>query len=238
MSDYTYVGDELTLFAAARRWKAYLRRHLAPYLGSDVLEVGSGLGGTTQALCRGEQRRWVCLEPDRGLAGQLAEAIMASELPSCCLPVVGTLDDVGDLPPFDTLLYIDVLEHIEDDRAEVARAARHLKPGGYLVVLSPAHPFLFTPFDEAIGHFRRYTKKSLRALDPPGLVVERIRYLDSVGMLASLGNRLVLNRSMPTRNQVAFWDTYLVSLSRAFDPLTGYRLGKSVLGVWRKPGSA
>ena len=150
--------------------------------------------------------------------------------------MVGTLDQVQDLAPFDTLLYMDVLEHIEDDRAEVARAAARLVPGGHLIVLSPAHPFLYTPFDKAIGHFRRYTKKSLREAAPAdaGLELVRLSYLDTVGLLASLGNRLVLKSAMPNPRQIALWDRVMVRMSRLVDPVLGYTLGKSVLGVWRK----
>jgi 2-polyprenyl-3-methyl-5-hydroxy-6-metoxy-1,4-benzoquinol methylase len=235
MNDYTYVGSELDLFAGALRWKEYLYRQIAPFLGADVLEVGAGIGGTTKILCRKEHARWICLEPDRQLAERLFLALDAGELPACCQALVGTLDAVRQLPPFDTLLYIDVLEHIEDDRGEMARVGRHLAPGGHLVVLSPAHPFLYTPFDRAIGHFRRYTRRTLADLNPPSLELSRLRYLDSAGMLASLGNRLLLKQSLPTPTQIAFWDNWLVPLSIALDPIARFRLGKSVLGVWRKP---
>jgi SAM-dependent methyltransferase len=234
MTDYSYIGSELELFAAASRWKQYLHRQIAPYLGLDVLEVGAGIGATTKALCHSEHRTWVCLEPDRTLLAQLSQAIEAGELPRFCRPVVGTLDDVGALAPFDTLLYIDVLEHIEDDLGQLAHASRCLRPGGHLVVLSPAHPFLFTPFDRAVGHYRRYTRKSLLGLNPPGMEVVRGRYLDSVGMLASLGNRLILKQSMPTQGQVAFWDRILVRSSTVLDQVVGFRIGKSILGIWRK----
>lgn len=234
MTDFTYVGAELDLFAAATNWKSYFRSHLEPYLGSDVMEVGAGLGGTTRLLCRGSERRWLCLEPDAGLADRLAQAIRDGQLPATCEVVVGTLETIEGQAPFDTVLYIDVLEHIPDDRGELVRAARCLKSGGHVVVLSPAHGWLYTPFDEAIGHCRRYTKKTLAALTPEGLDLVRLIYLDSVGLLASLGNRLVLKSSMPTPKQIAVWDKFLVRLSRVVDPLVAHSVGKSVLGVWRK----
>ena len=62
----------------------------------------------------------------------------------------------------------------------------------------------------------------------------RLHYLDSIGMLASLGNRLILKSSMPTRRQIALWDRLMVPISRLADPLLGHRLGKSVLGVWQR----
>lgn len=234
MTSFAYVGGELDLFAAATSWKSYFRSHLEPYLGQDVLEVGAGLGGTTRLLCRGRGRRWVCLEPDAGLAARLAESIRDGELPATCEVALGTLEQINVQGHFDTLLYIDVLEHIPDDRGELARAARCLKPGGHLLALAPAHPWLYTPFDRAIGHCRRYTKKTLAALTPEGLELVHLFYLDSVGLLASLGNRLLLNSAMPTAKQIAVWDKLLVRISGLVDPLLAYSLGKSVIGIWRK----
>ena len=231
---FTYVGDELDLFAAATNWKSYFRRRLLPYLGRSVLEVGAGFGGTTRLLCQGDFDRWVCLEPDAALAGRLADAVRRGELPACCRPEVGTIAQIPEGPDFDTVLYMDVLEHIEDDAGEVARAAKRLRPGGHVIALSPAHQWLFTPFDEAIGHFRRYTRKTFGALKSPDLDVVRLDYLDSVGMLASLGNRLVLNRSMPNPKQISAWDKLMVPVSKVVDPILGYSLGKSVFAVWRK----
>jgi len=127
---------------------------------------------------------------------------------------------------------VDVLEHIEDDRGELSRAAAHLRPGGRLVVLSPAHQSLFSPFDAAIGHFRRYDRPMLGALTPTGLRVERMRYLDCAGLLLSAANRLLLRRSMPTEGQLRFWDRWVVPISRVCDRLLWYGAGKTVLAVW------
>jgi len=101
-------------------------------------------------------------------------------------------------------------------------------------VLSPAHEFLFTPFDTAIGHFRRYSRASLRASAPDTLRTEKLVYLDAAGMLASAANRLLLQSSMPTERQILTWDRLLVPISRLVDPIFAGRIGKSVLGVWRK----
>jgi SAM-dependent methyltransferase len=233
-TDFTYVGTELDLFARATNWKAYLRRQITPYLGPEVLEVGAGLGGTTRHMCSGRHDRWLCLEPDPALARRLEASIRAGELPPCCQVEVGTVQDRPHEQTFDTLLYIDVLEHIKDDASEVARAMHLLRPGGHVVALSPAHQSLYAPFDAAIGHHRRYSKKTIAALTPSGLRMVRLRYLDAVGMLASLGNRLILNQHMPTAKQVALWDGVMVRLSRLVDPVTAYCLGKSVLAVWTK----
>lgn len=230
MTTYQYVGSELEVFEKAHNWKAYLRHRMEPYLSGSVLEVGAGLGANTRQFAALNFDRWTCLEPD----GALLDRIHLDDPLLRRHDVI--LGDITSLDPsagFDAILYIDVLEHIEDDSGELRRASAHLNPGGALIVLSPAHPWLFTPFDRAIGHYRRYTKKTLRAAAPANLHREKLVYLDSVGMLASLGNRWLLDSNMPTAAQIKMWDSLLVPCSRLLDPLLGGSAGKSVLGIWR-----
>src|SRR5206468_4391930 len=108
----------------------------------------------TRYLDTGRLSRFVCLEPDTELVGRLADQLRAGsrKYETIC----GTLASIPAEECFDTICYIDVLEHIEDDAGEMKRAAAHLRPGGRVIVLSPAHQWLFTAFDGAIGHFRRY----------------------------------------------------------------------------------
>ncbi len=246
MTQCEYVGTELELFAEARNWKRYLRDAIAPFLGGDVLEVGAGIGTTTRALCTGHVFRltaeatgavssWTCLEPDPALAATLERESLA--LPCSPRVVVGTLADLPETARFDSLLYVDVLEHIEHDAAEVQRAAARLNQGGRLIILCPAHQALYSAFDRQIGHFRRYDRKMMRALTPEGMTLERLTYLDSAGFLLSTANRLLLRASMPTRGQIHTWDRLFVPISRVTDVLTGGRVGKSILAVWRKTAS-
>lgn len=101
-------------------------------------------------------------------------------------------------------------------------------------MLAPAHQWLFTPFDAAIGHRRRYSRSTLCGIAPSGLKLVRLRYLDAAGSFASIGNLLVLHQSAPTKAQLRFWDRCLVPISRIIDPFLGYGLGKSIVAIWRK----
>jgi SAM-dependent methyltransferase len=229
-----YVGSELELFAQATNWKRYVASRVRPELRADVLEIGAGLGTTTRTLCNGRQRRWLCLEPDAQMAAALESAIAAGQLPACCRVQAGTLADLDPAERFDAILYVDVLEHIADDRAELETAAGHLAANGKLIVLAPAHQWLFSPFDRAIGHYRRYNKKLLREIGPVSLTCRCLAYLDAVGLVASLGNRWLLGQSMPSARQIWLWDKLMVPISRFVDPLLGHRLGKSILAIWEK----
>ncbi len=231
---YSYVGNELELFAEAVHWKRYFRSAIADRLVGDVLEVGAGIGETARHLLDGRQRSWLCLEPDERLGTRLrawAEAGDAAPLPAV---QIGTTADLDPRSRFDTILYIDVLEHIEDDRAEMARAAELLAPRGTLIVLSPAFQQLFSDFDRSVGHFRRYTRASLAEVMPPSLRQVRLRYLDSVGFLASLSNRALLRQALPTRRQIALWDRVMIPASRVLDPLLARGFGRSVLAVYER----
>ena len=230
-----YIGSELNLFAKAIRWKRYFRSSFQQYLKGDVLEVGAGLGGTSEVLCDGSQTTWVCLEPDHTMTSSIEFKIRSNELPSCCRARNGVISDLDVSETFDAILYIDVLEHIEDDKAEVSEATKHLKPGGNLIILSPAHQSLYSPFDKAIGHYRRYSLQSMKEAVPDELKERSLFYLDSIGYLVSFANRLLLKQSMPTEKQILFWDRILIPISQVIDPLLSFRFGKTAVGIWEKP---
>ncbi len=234
MNNSTYPGNELDIFKHAYNWKEYFSRHIRPYINGHVIEVGAGIGGTTRTLSCSNFKSWTCLEPDPHLVNKLSAFIDSNDRYDDYKLVTGELSDIDTPACYDTILYIDVLEHIENDAGELNRAVNFLSTNGTLVILSPAYQWLFSEFDEAIGHFRRYTKQTLTATIPPELEPVCIRYLDSVGVIASLANRILLHKSTPSTKQIVFWDKTIVPCSRVLDPLIQYSFGKSILGIWRK----
>jgi SAM-dependent methyltransferase len=182
--------------------------------------------------------KWICVEPDEALSGQIPDRIRDCQQADRVEVHTGYLLDLADrlANAVDAAVYIDVIEHLEEDRVELETAREVLKPGGVLFVLVPAHQFLFSPFDEALGHFRRYNKARLRGALPEGMVLESIHYLDSVGLLASLANRCLLRQSMPGFKQVSFWNRWMVPASRFMDPCLFHQVGKSLVMIARKKG--
>ena len=233
MTEFEYVGSELELFAAAHNWKTYWSGRIRPFMAGDILEVGAGIGSNTKYLDHGGNRRWVCLEPDSHLVAQLKVNLNGANAREYEV-VTGTLDSLDAASRFGTIIYIDVLEHIENDREELERAAALLRNGGRLIVLSPAHQWLFTPFDAAIGHFRRYNRRMLQSISPAGLRLEQLWYLDSVGLGLSIANRLFLRQSMPTQTQLRFWDKCVVPTSTIVDRCLFGSVGKTIVAIWRR----
>lgn len=234
MNDFKYSGNELDVFEQANKWKQYWADMVRPHMGNQILEVGSGIGSTTVVLKEVKYKRWVCLEPDNGLCQKIEEKKRSGILPHQIEVKNTILSEISDSEQFDTILYIDVLEHIEDDFTELEMAASLLCDKGKIIVLSPAHNFLFTAFDKKIGHFRRYNRKTLTKLRPLNTTLTEIKYLDSIGFFASLGNKLILNSAEPTQSQIVFWDRAMVPISKLIDPAISYSAGKSILAIFEK----
>lgn len=171
--------EDLTQAVNYRRW---LAERCAPWLGDDVLEVGSGLGDYAR-LWAGPGRRVTATEtePDRldGLRARFADdarvAVRELHLPA---PEGGSHSGV---------VALNVLEHIADDVGALRSMADLTRHGGFVVVVVPAVPLAMSAFDREIGHVRRYTRESLRAaLDAAGLAALRLEYLNLVGLFGWL----------------------------------------------------
>lgn len=228
-----YAGGELELFAEARNWKRYWSSLLRPFVRGRVLDAGCGTGANADFLWNNHVTRYTFLEPDGRLLAQVPERARASDAQSA-ERVQGTTSDLSG-KQFDTILYIDVIEHIEDSRAELRRAHDLLAPGGHLLVLVPAFQFLYNAFDKAIGHHRRYDKRLLKEELPSGMELLKLRYLDSMGLLLSLGNTWLLKQAEPTARQIRFWDRRIVPVSRISDKILLHAFGRSLLSISRKP---
>jgi SAM-dependent methyltransferase len=190
-----------TLEEQAPRYNAWLLERTLRFLGTDVLEIGAGIGTFTLALSQAANvRRVVALEPDERLAATLAERTKdVGNVEVLRTPVEHlTPELVGG--EFDSVVCFNVLEHIHDDRGALIRMAECLRPAGSLLLLSPAHPLLFGEIDRAVHHERRYRRAALaRLLGETGFAVETIRYVNPVGALGWLASsRLLKVRDIPS----------------------------------------
>lgn len=231
---YEYAGGELEVFSNASNWRSYWQSHVRNHLGGKVLEVGAGIGTVSRSLISEDIEKWVSLEPDSNLFRQLQSQLQHEISTGTAFALCGTLKDLPLKNKFDAILYIDVLEHIEDDQDEIIHSLTHLEDNGRLIILVPAHQFLYSTFDKAIGHFRRYNKKTLESLIPKEIEIIESIYLDSVGLIASLANRFIIKSSSPTVGNILFWDKWIIPLSNLLDRIIFFSVGKSLLVVCRK----
>jgi len=226
-----YLGKELELFQHATNWKAYFASTIHPYVRGNVLEVGAGLGANTRFLVTRATSSWTFIEPDKKLADKIDG--YTTELTISKRIITGTIDAIK-CGKFDTVIYIDVLEHIDRSAEEIRKIHNLLVGGGHLILLVPAFQFLYNEFDSQIGHFRRYNKLLLRNEVNSVLSEKRLFYLDSVGFFASLANKMLIRQAMINSFQIKFWDNYLIRLSKFTDIIFFHQFGKSLVGVFEK----
>jgi SAM-dependent methyltransferase len=229
----TYIGNELDLFKNATNWKNYFSKKIKPYIKGDILEVGAGIGTNTKYLIHDNIniKSITCLEPDAILCEEmklnhLNDKINTKEI------LNGTIEDVNK--QFDTIIYIDVLEHIEKSKEEIELIKKRLNTDGQLIILVPAFNFLFSEFDSKIGHFRRYDKQILKNEVNNTLKLQKTFYLDSLGVIASLVNKYILKKGTPSPANVHFWDKRIIPFSKFLDIISFNTFGKSLIGIYQK----
>ena len=210
---------------------------LASSLGEQVLEVGAGAGYVTQELASGRQSV-VAIEPNQTLFTQLQAKV--AHLPNVTVLNM-TLDEfvesryesIDGGRQFDSVVYINVLEHIESDSGELSLARKVLAPSGRVLIVVPAHRWLYSKVDRLSGHFRRYSKSSLRStLRQAHLRPSRLEYFDSVGLLPYLVIYKWLRSTAVAGTNAVVYSRVVLPISNVLHRLTRGRLiGKNLIAV-------
>jgi SAM-dependent methyltransferase len=217
----------LNQIAELDRYNHWVYESVSHALGRRVLEVGSGTGNITQFLCA-EGREVTATDVVPSYRNELERMFNAH--PNVR---VGKFDLTAKAPdefvadPFDSVVCLNVLEHIEDDLFALAQMRNSLAPGGNLALLVPAHQFLYGAFDHALGHFRRYGKRELAIkLEESGLVAREIKYFSLIAALPWLINGRLLKRDHIPAEQANLANLLvpLLKLERLIGPPCGLSL--------------
>lgn len=229
-----YPGRDLEAMAFARHYHRWIRDRFLPYLGARVGEVGAGTGDFSELLLEAGPESLVAWEPSANLHPALTRRLAGDER----VTIVRDRFAPEDTGPLDTLCYVNVLEHIADDEAELAAARRALGPGGNLCLFVPALPRLYSEQDRSVGHFRRYRRRDLRdRLHRAGFVIREISWFDIAGILPWWLAYRVLRRRV-TPGAVGGYDRWVVPVMRRVESLVPPPIGKNLLVVASPDGPA
>ena len=206
-------------------------------LGQSVLEVGAGEGCITQELANAAQQV-VAIEPNQKLFTELRQKTSRlSNVTTLQMTLEEYVRQCGSSTEnrqgFDSVVYINVLEHIEQDATELRLATEVLSPTGQVLLVVPAHRWLFSKVDRLSGHFRRYSRSGLAALlRQVGLRPVSIRYFDSVGLLPYLIIYKWLRSTAVSGTNAFLYSRIILPVSRVLYQLSHGRLvGKNLIAV-------
>lgn len=220
----------LEALESARNYNDWLVSLVLPHLGDDPVELGSGLGYQTERLLRAGLPRVTVSEPGREGVQALVERFRGDRRVQACRI------DFQDPPDGDysAAYAVNVLEHVADDVAALRGATRLVRPGGKIVVFVPAFPIAMSPFDIEIGHFRRYTRRTMRnVLVDAGLEPETVVYVNAPGLLLWLVWMRMLRQRPKDGRALRAWDRLIVPLIRRVEDRQHPPFGQSVLAVGR-----
>jgi SAM-dependent methyltransferase len=220
----------------ATNYMRWIVEGFGPYIGRSVVEIGVGHGAYRRQL-PSHVDRYVGLDVHPGLVERARALYPEARFLQGDLMDPTTVGEVAK-ERCDTVLCVNVLEHIEDDRRAAAHLLSMLVAGGHLLLFVPAHPTLYTDLDRLAGHHRRYTRDGLAELFPADIgTVRRLEYFNPIGGLGWWVNGLFPHRSLDSRvvnGQLGLFDKYILPASRVANRLTRSFFGQSLLCVVQK----
>ena len=220
---------ELEFFDAAKNWRRYQFENILKYINSSVLDVGPGTGNNIQYY-KDKASQITLLEINKNLANSLKLKFDGDKK-----IIVLNTDIHSQEKKFDTILYMDVLEHIENDEKEINKALKQLNSGGNLIFFVPAYQFLYSDFDKAIGHIKRYNKKFFLSFKKDeNITIIELKYIDSIGFFIAVLNKLFNKDNKESIGWgVKIWDK-LIFLSKIMDLISLNKFGKSLFCIMKK----
>jgi len=237
-----WLSGELEEFELSN-YRKYQFELIAKYLGENILEIGSGdRSFTNQILKHSKQReRIISIEPSSTLFEMHKNKYKFPDYISFHMM------DLFDMTPqtfglFDTAILIHVLEHIEEDRAALNKVHELLLPHGNVLIEVPALPSLFSVHDEMLGHYRRYDKKTLRAIvDTDKYIIKDIWFQDPIGVLGSLVFFKIKKTKLDStsgvqlvKNQGNVYDKYIIPFESFIEKFVRFPIGLSLTAILQK----
>lgn len=237
---FAYAGRELEAMFEASNYRRWILDIFKPYLGEHLVEVGAGLGSFSELILSQHACRTLSLvEPSKSMYLRLAARAQRVNSGTSVEAFHGTFTSVAAVIKArqapDSVIYINVLEHVEDDEAELNSVCQSLTSNGRVLIFVPALTWLYGGLDERIGHFRRYDRTELEEkLGRAGFNIVHSAYFDFPGIVPWwIKYRLLKSKTM-SPGGIRFYDRFLVPTVRRIEARWSPPIGKSVIAVGQK----
>ena len=233
-----YVGKDLEAMDFAVNYHRWILEIMKPFLGKHLVEVGAGTGSFSELLLETAPETLSLVEPSamvENLRANFRDKTFATDIKIFSNIFAEVAAQIGAEQSPDSLIYINVLEHIEDDRLELEIVHKTLREKGRIFIFVPALPTLFSEFDKHIGHFRRYGKKDLNEkCQNAGFRLILSKYFDVSGILPWLVKYRLLKSTTMESGAVQFYDKFVVPLAKPLESIITPPIGKNLLVVAEK----
>jgi 2-polyprenyl-3-methyl-5-hydroxy-6-metoxy-1,4-benzoquinol methylase len=230
-----YAADDLETMREARRYSAHLFDLFRRHVGQRVLEVGSGIGTMSRPLAEVAELV-VGLEPNTNCVSRLRDAMRGQPkfvLRTCHLEECDRTELTSHR--FDTVVCVNVLEHIEDDRAALRTFKDVIVPKGRVLILVPAVQAAYGPLDAELGHHRRYSKPTLaKVFADAGLDLLTLRYTNPIGLLGWMYNAHISKSTAHSLTQVKVFETLVAPWALPLERMISPPIGLSLVAVGQR----
>ena len=231
---WSYPGRELESMVFAVNYHRWILDIFRPYLGKRIVEVGAGSGSFSELLLETKPERLDSIEPSWNMYPLLADHFRhlkaADNARAHQGSLIGCLDVLRKEKAPDSIVYVNVLEHVEHDTEELTAMSSLLRCGGHALIFVPANMWLMSDMDRELGHFRRYTMKELRTkCEAAGFRIERAFHFDILGIAPWwLKYRIGRSKTMEP-GAVRLYDKLAVPVARLLETLVSPPIGKNLV---------
>ena len=224
-----YPETALERFDKANFWIIYFVFIIKKFLKDNILEVGAGCGSFTKGYMK-NFKSITLSDMDDNSYNLLKKNFMNEKKINV---IKSHIKDIEG--KFNTLLYFNVLEHVKEDILEIRYALERLNVGGYLVILVPAHQKIYSKLDKIVGHYKRYDINFFKENKFKNSEVVKLHFLDFFGYSLYYLNKIFFkDETFPSPLKIFIWDKIFTPITTIVDFLTGYKIGKNILCIYRK----
>ena len=231
MADFEYTGHDLDVMSVAENYNKWILDCFYPYISGNVIEVGAGQGTMSQLIAK-QCENLVAIEPDENNCRIICDKIENFKHAEAFRGFLSDLPE--DKKIANNIVYINVLEHIEDEVAELTMAKQLLSASkGHLLIFVPAIQALYGAVDRQVGHYRRYSKKHLVDLleNKLDMKIVKIKYFDIVGVIPWYVLSCVLKLTGQNPTTVKLYDKLIVPVMSRLEKYLPIPVGKNIYAI-------